>query len=213
MSSLSTAPSAANDQSRAPSGAEKPARGGLRLLAIRVLNYLTNHVVAHTPSYTFRHLWYGRVLGMHLGHGAAVHLGCHIWFYGPGGIRRAGVSIGKNSRINRGCTLDLRGGLHIGDNASVSAEATILTSARMANSKGSGEGKPVVIEDNAWIGVRAMIMPGVTVGRGAVVSAGAVVMRDVPPLAIVFGSPARPVGARSPEDANYVLDSPLPLFE
>jgi acetyltransferase-like isoleucine patch superfamily enzyme len=187
--------------------------GGARLFAIRVINYLTNHVVAHIPSFTVRHMWYRRVLGLRLADGVGVHLGCYMWFYGPSGIRRSGSRIGANSRINRDCTLDLRGGLIIGENVSVSAEATLLTSAGMANSKRAGEAKPIVIEDNAWIGVRAIVMPGVTIGRGAVVGAGAVVMRDVPPLATVFGSPARPVGTREAEEADYVLGGPLPLFE
>ena len=136
-----------------------------------------------------------------------------MWFYGPGGIRRKGAKIGENSRINRDCTIDLRGGLTIGDNVSVSAESTILTSAGMSNSLRTGEGKRVVIEDNAWIGMRAIVMPGVTIGHGAVVGVGAVVMRDVPPLAIVFGSPARAVGNRPPEEAEYVLQGAPPLLE
>lgn len=187
--------------------------GAAKLLGIRVINYVTNHVVSHIPSYTIRHAWYRRVLGIRLAPGAAVHLDCYMWFYGPGGIRRMGVSIGAHSRINRACTIDLRGGLTIGDNVSISAESAILTSAGMANSIRAGEAKPVTIEDNVWIGLRAVVMPGVTIGRGAVIGAGAVVMRDVPPLAVVFGSPARPVGQRPPEEADYVLDSPLPLFE
>ena len=114
---------------------------------------------------------------------------------------------------NRDCSIDLRGGLSIGADVSVSAEATILTSAGMANSTRGSEYRRVVIEDKAWIGVRAILMPGVTVGRGAVVGAGAVVMADVPPMAIVFGSPARAVGARTAEDAEYQLGGSPPLFE
>ena len=59
-------------------------------------------------------------------------MGCHVWLYGPGGIRRKGVRIGSRSRINRGCTLDVRGGLAIGDNVSVSAEVSIVTVAKLA---------------------------------------------------------------------------------
>lgn len=184
------------------------------LLAVRVLNYLTNHVVSHVPSFALRRMWYQHVLGIHFGEHAGVHLGCYIWFYGPGQIRRAGVRIGRNARINRSCTLDVREGLVIGDNASLSAEVFVLGAAgRIDGGRSREESRPVVIEDNAWIGVRAVIMPGVRVGRGAVVGAGAVVTRDVPPMAVVFGNPARAVGNRSDADLEYSIDGPLPLFE
>ncbi len=57
------------------------------------------------------------------------------------------------------------------------------------------DARPVTIEDGAWIGSRAVILKGVTVGRGAIVAAGAVVTRDVPPYALVAGNPARVVRA------------------
>jgi acetyltransferase-like isoleucine patch superfamily enzyme len=55
------------------------------------------------------------------------------------------------------------------------------------------EVKPVVIEDNVWIGRAAIIMPGVTIGEGSIVAAGAVVMSDVPPNTLVLGNPARQI--------------------
>jgi acetyltransferase-like isoleucine patch superfamily enzyme len=57
--------------------------------------------------------------------------------------------------------------------------------------------KPVVIEDDVWIGSNAVIMPGVTIGRGAVVGAGSIVTSDVAPLAIVVGVPAREIRKRT----------------
>ena len=84
--------------------------GGMRVFAIRIINYVTNHIVCHIPSFGFRRFWYSRVLGVHFGERAGVHLGCYLWFYGPGQVRRDGVSIGENSRINRDCSIDVRGG-------------------------------------------------------------------------------------------------------
>jgi maltose O-acetyltransferase len=71
----------------------------------------------------------------------------------------------------------------------------------------------VAIYDHVWIGTRAMILPGVTLGRGCVVAAGSVVTRDVDPLAIVAGAPARRVGEREPAATKYALDGGVPFFE
>jgi len=186
----------------------------VRVFAIRLINYVTNHIVCHIPSFGFRHFWYTRVLGVRLGERAGVHLGCYFWFYGPGQVRRDGVSIGTNSRINRDCSLDVRGGVRIGDNVSISPEVVISTAAHSAfDPKFRVELRPVVIEDNVWIGMRAMVLGGVTLGRGSVVAAGAVVTKDVPPLTIVAGIPARPVGTRPEEATHYVIDEGLRLFE
>jgi acetyltransferase-like isoleucine patch superfamily enzyme len=188
--------------------------GALRLFTIRLLNYVTNYVVGHIPSFAFRRAWYRRVLGVGIGEHTGVHLGCYIWFYGPGQIRRDGFTIGSYCRINRDCCLDARGPLRIGDNVSISPEVTILTAFhRLDDPKFRVETRPVVIEDYVWIGSRATILSGVTLGRGCVVAAGAVVSRDVAPLEIVGGVPARPIGTRPAEALEYVLDGPLPLFE
>jgi maltose O-acetyltransferase len=60
-------------------------------------------------------------------------------------------------------------------------------------------GGDVVIGDRVWIGYRAIVLPGVSIGEGAVVGAGAVVTKDVEPCAIVAGNPARKVGERAVE--------------
>jgi maltose O-acetyltransferase len=74
----------------------------------------------------------------------------------------------------------------------------------------AGRTAPVVIEDFAWLGSRAMVLPGVTVGKGAVVAAGAVVTRDVPPYAIVGGVPARVIGERE-RGLDYAFDYFRPM--
>jgi acetyltransferase-like isoleucine patch superfamily enzyme len=188
--------------------------GALRLFVIRLLAYLTNYVFSHVPSFALRRLWYTRVLGVRMASGAGIHLGCFIWFYGPGQMRRLGLQIGAHSRINRNCCLDARGGLVIGANVSVSPEVTILTAQhRYDDPEFRVENRRVVIEDHVWIGTRATILPGVTLGRGCVVAAGAVVTRDVSPFVIVGGVPAKPVGTRPEEAAAYTLEQRLPLFE
>jgi acetyltransferase-like isoleucine patch superfamily enzyme len=67
------------------------------------------------------------------------------------------------------------------------------------------QGGPVVIEDYAWVSCRVVILPGVTIGRGAVVAAGSVVTKDVAPYTIVGGVPAKKIGDRN-RDLTYTLD-------
>ena len=116
------------------------------------------------------------------------------------------VQIGANTVINRDVLLDGRMGLVIGDNVSVSEGVAIFTLEHDPNSPDfANRGAPVRIADRAFIGARAIILPGVTVGEGAVVAAGAVVTHDVPPYTIVGGVPARPIGERR-RDLSYTLD-------
>jgi maltose O-acetyltransferase len=200
---------------RAPAELESAGDGSRpKLVAVRILQYLTNHVVCALPSFALRRLWYGRVLGVRIGRGAGIHLGCHLWFYGPGQVRRGGFTLGRHSRVNRDCRLDVRGSLHIGENVSISPEVTVLTASHGVDDPLFGvELRPVVIEDHVWIGTRAMIMPGVTLGRGSVVAAGAVVTRSVAPLTVVAGVPARTVAERDDAATAYVLDGRFPLFD
>ncbi len=66
------------------------------------------------------------------------------------------------------------------------------------------KGGPVIIEDYVWISCRVVILPGVTIGEGAVVAAGAVVTKDVAPYTIVGGVPAKEIGTRT-KDLRYRL--------
>jgi acetyltransferase-like isoleucine patch superfamily enzyme len=110
--------------------------------------------------------------------------------------------IGDNSGISHGCNFTIGKKIVIGRHCRIAGDVWIFDSpghpadpvARMAGLPTTeDEVKPVVIEDNVWIGRRAIIMPGVTVGTGSIVSAGAVVMADVPPNTVVLGNPARQI--------------------
>jgi maltose O-acetyltransferase len=90
-----------------------------------------------------------------------------------------------------------------GDDVSIGPEAAILTLGHDPQSpEFVDKGGDVIIGARAWICFRAIILPGVSIGEGAVVAAGAVVSRDVKPYSIVAGSPAKPVGTRS-KDLRY----------
>src|SRR5579883_2653206 len=176
------------------------------------MKYLTNHVVNHIPSYTIRHAWYRDVLGWSIGPGASILLNQHIQM---AGVRSSGrkVVIGKGTVINYGCLLYTTGGIVIGDQVSISSGVWLVTGMHDMNDAGFAVSyKPIIIGNYAWIGMRATILAGVTIGEGAVVMAGAVVTRDVRPYAVVGGVPARVVGNRALCDPSYTLDF-RPLFE
>ena len=155
-------------------------------------------LVGGIPSHAVRLFFYRRVFHVAIGEATSIHRRCR--FYRP-----AGVSIGAHTVINRGVLLDGRSGLRIGDNVSISEGSQILTLAHDPNDPSFGwRGAPVAIGDRVFLGARSTILPGITVGEGAVVAAGAVVTHDVEPFTIVGGVPARPIGQRR-NDLDYQL--------
>lgn len=113
------------------------------------------------------------------------------------GYYRNSMVIGSGTWIGQQCFLHSAGGLVVGSNVGVGPGAKIITSSHSLDEMekpilhSSVSFAPVVIEDNADIGVGAIILPGVRVCRGAQIAAGAVVTADVEPYSIVGGVPAR----------------------
>jgi len=110
--------------------------------------------------------------------------------------RWRGVHIGKNVFIGIQCAIDnaYPEYVFIEDNVSVVNETTILAHSNpMVHFKGVFPSyvNPVVVKNGAWIGVKSIILPGVTIGIKSVVSAGSVVIRDVPDYTLVAGNPAK----------------------
>ena len=171
----------------------------------KLLAYLTNHIIGHVPFFAIRLWWYRHIVGVRIGHDSAIFMGCYLYFYRPLGRNPQPMILGDNTIVNRRCTLDGRGGLRIGNNVSISPEVMFITSQHLKDDPGFRiEDKPIVIEDYAWIGSRATLLPGVTIGRGAVVAAGAVVAKDVSPFTVVGGIPAKLMGERA-EGLTYQL--------
>ena len=170
--------------------------------------YLANHVISSIPCEIIRNIYYKKVLGINIGRHTHVSMNHFI----TGNVKSCNISIGDNCVINRRCYLDGRVGIKIGNNVNVSFGTTVLTLSHDAHSKEfmctMGE---VNINDHAWIGANATILPGVTIGEGAVIAAGAVVTRSVPPYTIVGGVPARPLGTRT-QELSYLTDW-SPLFD
>ncbi len=113
------------------------------------------------------------------------------------GYHKNKMEIGCGTWIGQQCFFHSAGGIRIGRNVGIGPAVKIITSYHEGDDKEKAiihtpvVFKPVVIEDDADIGTGSVILPGVTVGRGAQVGAGAVVSRDVEPYTVVGGVPAR----------------------
>jgi len=103
--------------------------------------------------------------------------------------RFMGIRIGKNTFISHKANLDVRRGrIRIGNNVEIDKGTCILSHTGYQEVQ---DGQETVIDDNVKIFIKAVVLPGVRIGRNAVVEAGSVVMRDVPPDVLVMGNPAR----------------------
>ncbi|MEX2013225.1 MAG: DapH/DapD/GlmU-related protein [Candidatus Levyibacteriota bacterium] len=149
------------------------------------------------PSHHFRRFFY-RLGGVKIGKGSTIHTGAI--FYKPQNIK-----IGKDSIIGEGVVLDGRDKLLIGDHVAFATDVMVYNAQHDIQSDDfHAITAPVEIGDYVFIGPRAIILPGVKVGRGAVVAAGAVVTGDVAEYEIVGGVPAKQIGQRKKE-LNYKL--------
>lgn len=109
------------------------------------------------------------------------------------GVSKGGfLKIGNNCRLN-GPQISVSNKVIIGNNCRLAPQVIIMDGDHHDTKNRLEEGKssPIIIEDDAWIATRAMVMKGVTIGKGAVVAAGAVVTKDVPPYTVVAGVPAK----------------------
>ena len=156
-------------------------------------------LAGYVPWHAFRLSVYRYLLRMKIGHHSVFHWRAR--FFHP-----MGITMGNYSIIGTDAFFDGREGIHIGDNVNIGHGVWIFTYEHDVQSPMfEGRGGPVVIEDYAWVSSRAMILPGVTIGKGAAVAAGAVVTKNVPEYTIVGGVPARTIGERT-RDLKYKYD-------
>jgi len=156
--------------------------------------YFYNYWLANFPCHAVRTFYLRHVLGIEIGRKTFIHMGC--LFY-------AGVKIGRNSVIGREC--HLLGDITIGNNVSITAQTYIFSATHDKDSPDfAAYTKSVVIEDYAWIGARAMILPGVRIGKGAVLGSASTATKDISDYCVSVGAPAREVGRRN-RDLKYEL--------
>jgi maltose O-acetyltransferase len=175
-----------------------------RRIFIRFYNWwldfklLLINMVGFCPFWFFRSFAY-RLGGLRIGKGSKIHVFCR--FFEP-----KGISIGEDTLIGESAFLDGRASLKIGNHVDIASQVLIYNSKHDIESEDfRAIEAPVEIQDYAFIGPRAIILPGVKIGKGAVVAAGAVVTHEVAPYKIVAGVPAKEIGERHNRNLHYRL--------
>lgn len=152
----------------------------------------------NVPSHLFRRLIY-QLAGIKLTSSTTIHMWAN--FFQP-----KGITIGQDSIIGDHCFLDGRAPLTIGNHVDIASQVLIYNDEHDVHSETfTNHFGPVTIHDYVFIGPRAIILPDVTIGKGAVVAAGAVVTKDIPEFEIWGGVPAKKIGERTNKNPHYRL--------
>ena len=170
----------------------------------RVYSYILDielfmlRIVGFFPIYTIRYIFYVSA-GVKLSPKAHLHMGTQF-------LNPSNISIGEGTIIGQNVFLDGRDKLTIGKHTDIASDVLIYNSEHDISSDDFlAICAPVEISDYCFIGPRAIILPGVKIGRGAVVAAGAVVTKDVREFSIVGGVPAKVIGERKNRNPSYKL--------
>lgn len=183
--------------------AKKSLRYHARLFYTGLSRFIVT-LVGYVPSHFLRKLAYRFLFRIHIGRRSSVHWGARF-------RKPSQLVIGNNCVIGEFVLIDARSGVRIGDNVNIAGEVAIFTLEHDPDSPTfDTKGGSVVIDDYVYIGARAVILPSVHIGKGAVVATGAVVTRDVAPYHIVGGVPAKFIRERN-HDLHYTLDFYLPF--
>lgn len=170
----------------------------------RFVSYVTDlelfivRITGFIPIHLLRWVIY-RLAGVKISTKAHIHMGAQ--FFEP-----SGVEIGEGTIIGQNAFLDGRDKLKIGRFVDIASDVMIYNSEHDINSEYfEAVNAPVEVEDYVFIGPRAILLPGIKVGKGAIIAAGAVVTKDVDEFTIVGGVPAKPIGERKNKNPNYKL--------
>lgn len=167
--------------------------------------YILCGLIGRLPFHTIR-ISLLRLLKANIGKNSGIYRGFEV-------RRPSKLVVGSGTVIGHNALLDARMGLTIGNNVNLSNEVMIWTLHHDYNDTGfAAIGSPVVIADYVWLCSRAIILPGVTIGKGAVVAAGAVVTKDVLPYTVVGGVPAKKIADRNPNLSYNLAEAILPII-
>ena len=152
-----------------------------RIMEQEELIFKLNHTMRFSPEYAdlLKEI-FGDNLGLNSTVAAPIYGSCI-----------GNTKIGNNVYINPNCLMMARGGITIEDGVQIAANVQLLSNNHDPYDLMILICKPVLIKESAWIGAGATILPGVCVGKHAIVGAGSVVTKDVPDYAVVAGNPAK----------------------
>lgn len=163
-------------------------------------------VIAFIPIHFIRKIFY-LISGIKIPlFGSTIHMGAN--FFKP-----SNITIGKDTIIGDHCFLDGRASLKIGNHVGIASQVLIYNDQHNIHSNDyENSFGPVEIGDYVFIGPRAIILPNVKIGKGAVVAAGAVVTKNIPDFEVWAGVPAEKINDRKINNPNYKLGRPM-LFQ
>jgi putative colanic acid biosynthesis acetyltransferase WcaF len=169
------------------------------------LNFLFNDVITHIPAHWLR-LGFLKLFNRHIHRSAVILMHVRILNFWK-------IKIAERVVINQYCLLDCRKyPISIGKDSDIGPYTRIWTLEHDPDSPSHGlKGGEVIIEDHVWAASAVTILPGVRIGRGAVLASSCLVSKDVKPLEIIGGIPGKVIGQRKNE-LSYSLDY-TPLFD
>jgi maltose O-acetyltransferase len=171
----------------------------MKLSRKQIFSYITNHIISRIVFSRVRLFWYRKVMKFLIGKGSSILTDFKI-------ANTSNLIVGEHTVVNNGCRFDNRFPITIGDNVSITYGTTIFTKGHdIDDPYFRTKGAPVVIDDYVWICANAIILPGVHIGKGAVVLTGSVVTQDVEPYQVVGGNPAKFIRMRL-TDLRYELN-------
>jgi acetyltransferase-like isoleucine patch superfamily enzyme len=163
------------------------------------------NVALAVPSHPWRRFALRRLARVEVGRDASIARGVRLSV-------RGGLRIGDRAIVGEGVLLDARGTLRIGDDVNISAGVRMYTADHDPRSPHfGGRLRGVTVGPRSWVASHAIVLPGTSIGEGAVVGAGAVVHGTVAPWTIVAGNPARPIAER-PRDSQRRLTPHRPFL-
>ena len=179
----------------------------MKNFTIDFVQFFLNYIVAYIPFWNVRKLFY-KLSGMKIGNNSRITMKCYF-------ISPWKINIGNGVYINEFCVIDGRGGIEIGDNSSISMGTKIFSGTHDSKSDDFAFlERKVIIKNNVWTGVNAIVLPGSYLPHGMILAAGSVAIpcnNSYEECCVYSGVPAKRIANRNTK-AEYILGEWRPWF-